>query len=107
MSSTASPVRSRNVSDELGGTGALERFPRLLAFSSVVDATVSTPALVEGLFERLPAGDHELVLFDINRMAEIEPIMRSDPIGEIQALLGRSGADLHLESGHQQGRQPP
>ncbi len=71
---------------ELGRTGALERFPRLLAFSSVVDATVSTPALVEGLFERLPAGDHELVLFDINRMAEIEPIMRSDPIGEIQAL---------------------
>jgi hypothetical protein len=52
----------------------------------VVDATVSTPALVEGLFERLPAGDHELVLFDINRMAEIDPIMRSDPIGGIQAL---------------------
>jgi pimeloyl-ACP methyl ester carboxylesterase len=72
--------------DALGGTGALKRFPRLLAFSSVVDATVSTPALVEGLFERLPAGAHELVLFDINRMAEIEPIMRSDPIGAIQAL---------------------
>jgi hypothetical protein len=33
---------------ELGRTGALERFPRLLAFSSVVDATVSTTALVEG-----------------------------------------------------------
>jgi hypothetical protein len=33
---------------ELGRTGALERFPRLLAFSSVVDATVSTRALVEG-----------------------------------------------------------
>jgi pimeloyl-ACP methyl ester carboxylesterase len=36
--------------DALGGIGALERFPRLLAFSSVVDATVSTRALVDGLF---------------------------------------------------------
>jgi len=72
--------------DELSGTGKLQGFPPLLAFSSVVDATVSTPALVEGLFERLPAGDHELVLFDINRMAEIEPIMKSDPIGAIRAL---------------------
>jgi pimeloyl-ACP methyl ester carboxylesterase len=72
--------------DALGGIGALERFPRLLAFSSVVDATVSTRALVDGLFERLPAGGHELVLFDINRMAEIEPMMRSDPIDVIQAL---------------------
>ena len=70
----------------LSGTGKLQGFPPLLAFSSVVDATVSTPALVEGLFERLPAGNHELVLFDINRMAEIEPIMKSDPIGAIRAL---------------------
>jgi alpha-beta hydrolase superfamily lysophospholipase len=72
--------------DRLSGTDALDRFPPLLAFSSVVDATVSTPALVSGLFERLPNGDNELVLFDINRMAEIEPLMRSDPIGVIQAL---------------------
>jgi len=70
----------------LSGTGKLERFPPLLAFSSVVDATVPPRALVEGLFERLPAGDHELVLFDINRMAEIEPLMKSDPSGVVQTL---------------------
>ncbi len=72
--------------NDLSGTEKLQGFPPLLAFSSVVDATVSTPALVHGLFERLPAGDHELVLFDINRTAEIEPIMKSDPIGLIRAL---------------------
>ena len=72
--------------DQLSATGQIEDFPRLLAFSSVVDATVSVPALVKGLFDRLPAGDHELVLFDINRLAEIEPIMRSDPIQAIRAL---------------------
>ncbi len=72
--------------DTLSGTEALGRFPPLLAFTSVVDATVSAPALVNGLLERLPGSDNELVLFDINRMAEIEPIMKSDPSGVIKAL---------------------
>jgi alpha-beta hydrolase superfamily lysophospholipase len=70
----------------LKAAGRLEGFPPLLVFSSVVDATVSTRALVEGLLKRLPEGAHELVLFDINRMAEIGPIMTSNPIGVIQAL---------------------
>ncbi|WP_313951267.1 alpha/beta hydrolase [Accumulibacter sp.] len=72
--------------DAMSSGGKLQHFPPLLAFSSVVDATVSTSALVSGLFERLPAGDHELVLFDINRMAEMEPLMRADPAGAVQAL---------------------
>lgn len=73
--------------DALGGSGKLAAFPPLLAFSSVVDATVSAPALVRNLFDRLPQGGHELVLFDINRMAEMEPIMTSDPAGAVKALL--------------------
>lgn len=72
--------------DALSGTGELAGFPPLLAFSSVVDATVSVGALVDGLFQRLPRGDHELVLFDINRMAEMEPILLSDPSAMVQAL---------------------
>jgi len=64
----------------------LKTFPPILAFSSVVDATVSTPALARGLFARLPAGGHELVLFDINRRAEIEPILISNPTAVLQAL---------------------
>ena len=70
----------------LGGKGRLGGLPPILAFSSVVDATVSTPALVRGLFERLPSGGHELVLFDINRMAEIEPILKSNPTAVVEAL---------------------
>ncbi|MCB1966871.1 alpha/beta fold hydrolase [Accumulibacter sp.] len=73
--------------DALDGSGRLADFPPLLAFSSVVDATVSAPALVSNLFARLPLGDHELVLFDINRMAEMEPILKSDPAGAVHALL--------------------
>ena len=70
----------------LGGKGRLGGLPPILAFSSIVDATVSTPALVSGLFERLPRGGHELVLFDINRMAEIEPILKSNPTAVVEAL---------------------
>jgi alpha-beta hydrolase superfamily lysophospholipase len=71
---------------DLDQGGGLQDMPPILAFSSVVDATVSTPALVEGLFERLPAGDHELVLFDINQLAELEPLMRWDPSALLEAL---------------------
>jgi alpha-beta hydrolase superfamily lysophospholipase len=70
----------------LGEAGKLQGVPPILAFSSIVDATVSTPALVSNLFQQLPAGERELVLFGINRATEIEPIMKWDPAAVTQAL---------------------
>ncbi len=67
--------------------GELHRFPRTLAFQSVVDATVSAPALVTGLFDPLPKGGHELVLFDINRVTEIEAILRRSPDAWLRDIL--------------------
>ena len=62
--------------------GKFARVPPILAFQSVIDATVSTPALIQGLFAPLPAGGQELVLFDINHKAIFEPIMawRPEPL---------------------------
>ncbi len=71
----------------LEATGALDQMPPIVAFQSVVDATVTAPALVAGLFDRLPRGDHELVLFDINRFAEIEPLLIADPTAWTQTML--------------------
>jgi alpha-beta hydrolase superfamily lysophospholipase len=65
----------------------IPRFPKVLAFQSVVDATVSTPALVSGFFNHLAAEGHELVLFDINRFAEVEPVLVSNPVATTAALL--------------------
>ena len=76
--------------------GGLQSMPPILAFSSVVDATVSTPALVEGLFERLPDAGHELVLFDINRVAEIEPLLKWDSGAVVQALQQDSAQAFSL-----------
>ena len=70
----------------LSGQGKLGNLPPILAFTSVVDATVSTPDLISGLFARLPVGGHELVLFDINHEANIKPLMKWNPKKIVQAL---------------------
>ena len=80
----------------LGPTGSLERFPPLLAFQSVVDATVTASALVQGLFERLPPGRHELVLFDINRSAAIEPLLKTDPSAWIDRVFRDRAVDFSI-----------
>jgi len=77
--------------DTLSATD-LKRFPRVLAFQSAVDGTVSVKDLVHGLFERLPVGGHELVLFDVNRITDFKYILAKDPGPQIDILLG--DADL-------------
>jgi alpha-beta hydrolase superfamily lysophospholipase len=72
---------------QVDAAGELQRFPRLLAFQSVVDATVTAPALVHGLFERLPAGEHELVLFDVNRSTRIGSLLNHDPTTWVDGML--------------------
>ena len=77
--------------------GNLDRFPPILAFQSVVDSTVTAPALVHNFFDRLPVippkranshqVNHELILFDINRYSEIEPLMKENPSAWIDPML--------------------
>ncbi len=83
--------------DRLGRAGRLADMPPVLAFQSVVDATVSTPALIAGLMARLPAGGHELVLFDLNRRAEVGPVLASDPAPLLEMLLADRSADYVLD----------
>jgi hypothetical protein len=68
-------------------TEILERMPLILAFQSVVDATVSMQALVENLFALLPPAGHELVLFDINRMVDVEELLKEDPANTLEPML--------------------
>jgi alpha-beta hydrolase superfamily lysophospholipase len=64
----------------------LDRFPPILAFQSIVDATVSAPALVRDLFHRLPDAQHELVVYDINRSAQIEPLLLEGKVPNVAQL---------------------
>jgi alpha-beta hydrolase superfamily lysophospholipase len=72
--------------------GTLASLPPVLAFQSVIDATVSTPAVVDQFMNRLaPApGEtpHELVLFDINRASNVGPLKRASAEQALAELTG-------------------
>ncbi len=75
--------------DKLRQSQHVKGFPKVLAFHSVVDATVSPDILIETLFSKLAAEGHELVLFDVNRSAETEELLRSDPDIFLQELFAK------------------
>jgi len=56
----------QNQFDQLDKHPSTKTFPPLLSFSSIIDSTVSVPAVVDKLFNRLPKGKNTLVLFDTN-----------------------------------------
>jgi alpha-beta hydrolase superfamily lysophospholipase len=60
---------------EQKAAGNLARFPPVLAFQSVVDATIDADALVHHLFANLETGS-TLVLFDVNRSSVVRPLLR-------------------------------
>jgi alpha-beta hydrolase superfamily lysophospholipase len=66
--------------------GSLTRLAPVLAFQSVVDTTVSTPAVVTELFDHLPPGRHELVLFDLNRQSGVDAF--THPGSVLPRLIG-------------------
>lgn len=61
--------------DRLAQSGRLGEVAPILAFQSAVDATVIANAAVTGLFARLPSGDHELVIYDVNRFYEAQGLI--------------------------------
>jgi alpha-beta hydrolase superfamily lysophospholipase len=67
--------------------GPIAGFPPVLAIVSTVDSTVMAPAVVDSLLARLEPGNHELVLFDVNRLAVVQPLLRSDPAPFTRRLL--------------------
>ncbi len=80
-------IENRKRLDALAEAEKLDQLPPILAFQSVLDATVSARALVLELFEKLPDGGHELVAFDINRIAIVEQMLKSDPKENIDMIM--------------------
>lgn len=81
--STALQAQLRRLA-EAGRLGAL---PPVLTFQSLADATVSTPAVLSALYALLPAQGSELVLFDINRSARLDGLVRPDAAGLLAEIL--------------------
>ena len=89
---TAELTQELNAQTErLARAGRLKDLAPVLAFQSLVDATVSTEAIVRRLYDRLPANGSELVLFDVNRESSLAPFL-SRP----EKLLADLGARTDL-----------
>ena len=80
----------------LAGEGPIDGFPPVLALVSTVDSTVRAGAVADVLFAHLPAGGHELVLFDVNRLADARALLVSAPGPLTQQLLEMSGRSFTL-----------
>ncbi len=61
-------------------------FPPVLSFASIVDYTVSVYDTIHKLYERLPKGDHTLVLFDINHKYSSNHLVKQNIVTTLQQL---------------------
>ena len=76
--------------------GRLGEMPRIIAFQSIVDSTITAADLVRGLLLRLPAQGHELVVFDINRGENLEGWIAPGPIEDFEKLRAAPALPFHL-----------
>jgi len=57
-------------------SGLINQLPPILTFQSLVDATVLKSAIVDKLYGRLTENNSELILFDVNRLSEVDEFFR-------------------------------
>lgn len=74
----------------------LASIPPIITFAPVVDSTVRTDATVDHLFARLNRSQDELVLYDINRLAEMAQFFRSDHTELLRRVQNDAGRKYKL-----------
>ena len=70
----------------LARSSQLGRLPPITTFQSVMDFTVSTPAILTGLYAYLPDNGSEIVLFDVNRTLKFSPLLRESSYVAVDRL---------------------
>ncbi|HXX12780.1 MAG TPA: alpha/beta hydrolase [Burkholderiales bacterium] len=70
--------------------GLLDKLPPVLTFQSVVDFTVSTPAILTALYAYLPDNGSEIVLFDVNRTVKFGPLLRTSSYVALDQLTPKT-----------------
>jgi alpha-beta hydrolase superfamily lysophospholipase len=74
----------------------LDGMPPVLTFQSVLDFTVSTPAIVNRLYVMLPDNGSELVLFDVNRRSKLGPLIDPASTRALTRVLPTLPVDYRL-----------
>jgi hypothetical protein len=91
---------TRRIDDQLSDLakhGGATGLPRILAFQTGADATVSTVAVINALYGRLPNEGHRLVLFDANRIGNERQILRPELFAGRDRLLSGPALPFDLE----------
>jgi alpha-beta hydrolase superfamily lysophospholipase len=70
----------------LARSSLLGRLPPIITFQSVMDFTVSTEAILTGLYAYLPDNGSEIVLFDVNRTLKFSPLLRESSYVAVDRL---------------------
>jgi alpha-beta hydrolase superfamily lysophospholipase len=76
----------RRTLDAGQASGRLSAMPRVLAFQSLVDATITAHEVVHGLLGRLPALGNELVIFDVNRSEALRDLIEGSLVDDLERL---------------------
>jgi hypothetical protein len=64
--------------------------PPVLTFQSVIDFTVSAPAILTRLYAHLPDNGSEIVLFDVNRTLKFVPLLRESAYVAVERLAPKT-----------------
>lgn len=67
--------------------GSLARLAPVLTFQSVMDSTVSAPAVLKEFYQRLPANGSEIVLYDVNHSAYFSSLLTPAASSALSRLL--------------------
>jgi len=66
----------QNQIDRAKSNGSLRKMPPIITFQSVVDSTVVSADLIDKLYDKLETNHNELIVFDVNRFAQIEAFFK-------------------------------
>ena len=80
----------------LSATEAFASLPSMLTFQSVLDYTVSTPAVLYHLYAYLPENGSELVLYDVNHASLLGGMMRPGAVLSLQRMMPRDSQRFTL-----------
>jgi alpha-beta hydrolase superfamily lysophospholipase len=74
----------------LARSSRLSSLPPVMTFQSVIDFTVSTPAILTALYAHLPDNGSEIVLFDVNRTLKFTPLLRQSSYVAVDVLAPKT-----------------
>jgi alpha-beta hydrolase superfamily lysophospholipase len=76
--------------------GKLDGMPKVCAFQSVVDSTITAQEVVRGLLAHLPANGHELIAFDVNRREALQGLLSPGPLADVERLRNEPALPFRL-----------